>query len=131
MYITIEQIKSEVKENLLTQLPNKGSDSEIESLIGKAESRINAHLSSRYAVPVAPNTLCTAWTLSIFRYELSAHAVKISEWIKDDYKSTIRELERLADGKLHLPGITPSSTAPQEKRTNGGITMGSYEPIWA
>ena len=119
-YIDIDYIKTRVDDNLLSNLlPEISGDEDdahndvINQKISVAESKVNGYLSSRYKVPVTANEDLKNITFDIVMYLLyTIHRTnQVDEEIRNKYKDALRQLERIAEGKSSLAGISEKTAS--------------------
>jgi len=85
----------------------------MDSIIERAEGVVDGYISTRYTTPVGSGALVQEWALRCAMYELYARSMcpEIPEKIKDAYKDALAMLDKVAAGKLLLPGTTATPTA--------------------
>lgn len=118
-YITIETLTKRVGENtllqLLSEIPEAEHTAYLESVISRAESRVNGSASVRYAIPLpADDDQVEEWTLAIAENELYKRSSwpEIPEKIKDGFKQAVADLDKLATGKINIPAALNPKAAP-------------------
>lgn len=82
----------------------------LEKAVKVANERIDAALRSRYTLPLAEvPTLINQHALTLARYWLYARRpeTKMPDTVEKTYQQAVKELEQIANGKLHL-GIAES-----------------------
>lgn len=111
MYITADELIAAFSRNILIQLSNDDNRateiaiSVIELAIKTAGERIDAALRSRYQLPLVETpTVLSNHCLFLARYWLYARRPEkgIPDVVKETYTQSIKELEQIAQGKLHL-----------------------------
>ncbi|WP_040977421.1 gp436 family protein [Necropsobacter massiliensis] len=117
MYVTIDELTTAFARKTLVQLSNdepaamEPNLTVLETAIKVAEERIDAALRSRYTLPLTQvPTLISQHALTLARYWLYARRpeTKMPETVKETYTQAVKELEQIANGKLHL-GIAESA----------------------
>ncbi|OLN30442.1 Mu-like prophage protein GP36 [Desulfovibrio sp. DV] len=78
-----------------------------EAALTRASSEADSYLARRYAVPVSPvPPVLTAAVCDIARYRLTGGPASETDPILERYRQAIKWLERVADGKADLPGLS-------------------------
>lgn len=139
MYITVETLAKTFSYSILVQLSNDDhiaaeiDESVVEQAIQTASERIDAALRGRYRLPLTHvPTVISGYCQSIARYWLYARRPedKMPETVKETYTQAIKELEQIANGKLHL-GIAgfsdTTATEPADKGDYGDLLADSGE----
>lgn len=95
-----------------------------------AQSEVDASVAVRYAVPVtaaAAQPLLKNWTLTIAEQLAWRHNAQgtTPENVKDRVKEVRSQLERLAEGKLVIPGAGESTTSP-----GGAVIISGAAPVF-
>ncbi|QIW15850.1 hypothetical protein A4G20_05645 [Pasteurellaceae bacterium RH1A] len=111
MYITINELLMAFSRKIMVQLSNDDPTAQepdlgvLETALKVANERIDAALRSRYALPLKDvPTLLNQHALTLARYWLYSRRpeTKMPDTVKDTYSQAIKELEQIAQGKLHL-----------------------------
>lgn len=111
MYLSTEQLVKSFSKQILVQLSNDDpratevDETIVSQAIKVACERIDAALRSRYRLPLGETpTLIETHCLHLARHWLYARRpeTKLPETVKDGYTQTIKELEQIALGRLHL-----------------------------
>lgn len=117
MYVTIDELTTAFARKTLVQLSNDEPTATepnltvLNTAIKVADERIDAALRSRYTLPLTQvPTLISQHALTLARYWLYARRpeTKMPETVKETYTQAVKELEQIANGKLHL-GIAESA----------------------
>lgn len=144
MYIEIDELTTAFSRKIIVQLSNddpaaiEPNLNVLETAIKVANERIDAALRSRYTLPLQEvPTLINQHALTLARYWLYARRpeTKMPDTVKETYQQAVKELEQIANGKLHL-GIAESNV-PQsddllpdnneyEVRANARINTNGY-----
>ena len=116
-YVTYSELADRVTTSVLEKL-TKFSGTTLESycnsdIIPRAEGRIDAYANVRFSTPLPPNDMCQEWALTIAEYELYRRTPggSVPEKIRQAYEDCLKELQRLADGKLSISGTTATPTS--------------------
>ncbi|WP_410499703.1 gp436 family protein [Chitinibacter sp. S2-10] len=96
--------------------------------LNEANAEIDAHLASRYSVPLSPvPSLLVGVACDIARYRLCGASVVTSDEIRNRYKDATKLLEKVGSGLLSLGGM-PSGEVVQPTNTiqfvGGGKVFG-------
>ncbi|MGX2974746.1 gp436 family protein [Ursidibacter arcticus] len=138
-YITPNDLAQAFSETVLIKLSNddyRATEMDLSTLaraIQIAEERIDAALRSRYRLPlVEVPTLLQAHALNLARYWLYSRRpeMPMPEMVEKTYQQTIKELEQIANGRLHL-GVA-GFTEPSDEPTKQGDLLkdnGEYQVI--
>ncbi|TNG92244.1 DUF1320 domain-containing protein [Pasteurellaceae bacterium USgator11] len=111
MYITADELIAAFSRRTLIQLSNDDSTATevgmpvVELAIKTACERIDAALRSRYQLPLVETpTVISNHCLFLARYWLYARRPEkgMPELVKDTYNQSVKELEQIAQGRLHL-----------------------------
>ncbi|MDP8080243.1 gp436 family protein [Phocoenobacter skyensis] len=111
MYSSAATLISSFSKTILVQLSNDSSratevdEQIINQAIEIASERIDAALRSRYQLPLSePCTMLETYALNLARHWLYSRRpeMKLPETIKENYNTTIKELDQIANGRLHL-----------------------------
>lgn len=111
MYITVETLAKTFSYSTLVQLSNDQhvaseiNETVIQQAIQAASERIDAALRGRYRLPLVDvPTVLTQHCLYLARHWLYARRpeMKLPETVKETYTQAIKELEQIANGRLHL-----------------------------
>ncbi|MDH2999168.1 hypothetical protein A1D23_03485 [Chelonobacter oris] len=111
MYITADELIAAFSRHILIQLSNDDNRATeiaipvIETAIKTACERIDAALRSRYQLPLTETpTVISNHCLFLARYWLYARRPEkgMPEVVKETYTQAIKELEQIAQGRLHL-----------------------------
>lgn len=131
MYITVADLAKTFSYSILVQLSNDDhiaaeiDESVVEQAIQTASERIDAALRGRYRLPLTQvPTVISGYCQSIARYWLYARRPedKMPETVKETYMQAIKELEQIANGKLHLgiAGFNESDATTAEQTARDG-----------
>lgn len=110
-YITPDTLIKAFSKVTLVQLSNDDYQAKevetatLELAIQTATERIDAALRSRYRLPLAEvPTLLRSHALTLARYWLYSRRpdIKMPETVEKTYQQAIKELEQIANGRLHL-----------------------------
>ena len=111
MYITSQALALGFSKHILVQLSNddpkatEPNDEIVKMAIRYADERIDAALRSRYTLPLeeVPTTLFL-YAECLARYWLYGRRpeTKMPDVVKENFKWTVGELEKIQTGKLHL-----------------------------
>lgn len=111
MYITVETLTTVFSQQILIQLSNDDARATavnvdvLQQAIKVASERIDASLRGRYRLPLAevPEML-KHHALYLARHWLYARRPesKMPDTVKETFAQTIKELEQIANGRLHL-----------------------------
>ncbi len=137
MYITVADLAKTFSYSVLVKLSNDEhtaaeiNESVVEQAIQIASERIDAALRGRYRLPLTQvPTVINGYCLTLARYWLYARRPesKMPETVKDTYTQAIKELEQIANGKLHLgiAGFSESNTT-----TDSQAVQDSYGDLLA
>lgn len=111
MYVTPSELMTAFSHRALVQLSNDEPTATepnlevLETAIRLVGERIDAALRSRYILPLSEvPTLLSQHALTLARYWLYARRpeTKMPETVKETYTQAVKELEQIANGKLHL-----------------------------
>lgn len=111
MYITVHELAAAFSQKILVQLSNddyQATDIDfvvVEQAIKVAGERIDAALRGRYRLPLASvPTVLHSHCLYLARHWLYARRpeMKMPDTVEKTYQQTIKELDQIALGKLHL-----------------------------
>lgn len=111
MYAQVFELVSSFSQRTITQLSNDDSRatepnlSVVEQALKIASERIDLSLRSRYVLPLKEDcTLLNSYCLDIARHWLYNRRpeMKMPESVQATYKLALSELDKVADGKLHL-----------------------------
>lgn len=111
MYLTVAQLMRSFQAQMLVQLSNDDhratevDEAVLVQAITIAGERIDAALRSRYQLPLTDTpTMLETYCLHLARHWLYARRpeTKLPETVKECYSQTIKELEQIALGRLHL-----------------------------
>lgn len=134
MYLTVAQLMRSFQAQMLVQLSNDDhratevDEAVLVQAITIAGERIDAALRSRYQLPLADTpTMIETYCLHLARHWLYARRPEtpIPQTVKDCYSQTIKELEQIALGRLHL-GLKVAQT--ETETTTGDLLpdVGEY-----
>jgi phage gp36-like protein len=136
-YVTYTELEQRVTLTVLQKLTKytSGTSPTLETycnsdIIPRAEGRIDAYANVRYSTPLPPNDMCQEWALTIAEYELYRRTVggTVPDKIRQAYEDCLKELQRLADGKLSISG----TTAPEaETSTLASVQVASNDPLFS
>lgn len=116
MYIQIDELLTAFSRKIVVQLSNdepaatEPNLTVLETAVKVANERIDAALRSRYTLPLKEvPTLISQHALTLARYWLYARRpeTKMPDTVEKTYQQAVKELEQIANGKLHL-GIAES-----------------------
>ena len=138
MYITTHELVAAFSQKVLIQLSNddyQATDVDfvvLEQAIKTACERIDAALRGRYRLPLASvPTVLHSHCLYLARHWLYARRpeMKIPETVEKTYQQTIKELEQIAQGKLHLgiAGFDDTPPANGQRDQYGDVLKDSGE----
>lgn len=141
MYSQVSELISSFSQRTITQLSNDDPKATtpnlqvVEQALRIASERIDLSLRSRYVLPLKEDcTLLNSYCLDIARYWLYNRRpeMKMPDGIQAAYKLALSELEKIADGKLHLglrtidleddlapEGLSIKVNAPKATETRG------------
>lgn len=111
MYITVETLKKAFSQQILIQLSNDDTRATtvntdiVQQSIEVAQERIDASLRGRYRLPLVEiPKMVEHHALYLARYWLYARRpeMHLPKTVQDTYDQTIKELEQIANGCLHL-----------------------------
>lgn len=134
MYLTVTQLMRSFQAQMLVQLSNDDhratevDEAVLVQAITIAGERIDAALRSRYQLPLTDTpTMIETYCLHLARHWLYARRPEtpIPQTVKDCYNQTIKELEQIALGRLHL-GLKVTQT--ETETTTGDLLpdVGEY-----
>lgn len=85
----------------------------INNIIDRAESTVDLYLAGRYSTPVTATGFIKDAALTIAEVELYSRqpSADLPKRVTARWEQIEKRLERIADGKDVLPGVTPASTA--------------------
>lgn len=144
MYITVERLKTVFSQQILIQLSNDDARATtvntdvVQQAISVAKQRIDASLRGRYRLPLAEiPEMVEHHTLYLARYWLYARRpeMPVPETVKTTYDQAIKELEQIANGRLHLGlpslddeqfGDLMSDSGEFRVRAKQGIDLSGY-----
>ncbi|MBS9780873.1 MAG: DUF1320 domain-containing protein [Gammaproteobacteria bacterium] len=124
MYLTVDELKSEISEKTLIQLSNDDYQATVinidvvDKAIAYACEFIDGHLRSRHTLPLSKShTILTQLAIDISTYRLYKRRPEGSDIptaVIDANKAAIKTLQAIQDGKLHLgiKGLAENDTAP-------------------
>lgn len=123
-YITPDTLIKAFSKVTLVQLSNDDYQAKevetatLELAIQTATERIDAALRSRYRLPLAEvPTLLRSHALTLARYWLYSRRpdIKMPETVEKTYQQAIKELEQIANGRLHLGIAGVDVATPSEQ----------------
>jgi len=131
-----ERMSQVVLNNLCAKYPKDQVDDYINSVINRAESKINGYCYYYYEVPLVVSSGVQEWTFTICEYELykNGQGNDIPTKYKTSFDITMKELELTSKGlftpenavkKARGSSIAVYSEAPLFT----GKQMGDYDPI--
>lgn len=130
-YSTLTDLIERAGEEEILQIADRDNDGTadpavIAAAIALADQTIDAFLSARYVLPLAPAPVIVAkWSIAIARYNL--HRDGAPDYVVRDYKDAMAELRDAGAGRLMIPdasGIQPAPTAV------GGVTAGASPSVF-
>lgn len=97
----------------------------INAALAQADERINAVLALRFSLPLSETPpVVKSWAVSIARYFL--HRDGPPEHVRNDYKEALADLDRVASGKMAVPGA--AGLEPLAGGESGSISFSGDEP---
>ncbi|MDH2924543.1 phage gp36-like protein [Nicoletella semolina] len=136
MYITTAHLMEAFSHHTMVQISNDSPRATepnlnvLEMAIKLACERIDAALRARYILPLSDvSTLITQQALTLARYWLYARRpeTKMPEGVKDAYQQALKELEQIANGKLHLGIATLTANTAVGHRASGDVIADESE----
>lgn len=133
MYLTTEDLTKAFSKTTLVQLSNdepratEPNEVVLQQAVQSACERIDSALRSRYRLPLSEvPTVIHNHGLYLVRYWLYARRPEkgMPQVVKETYDQAIKELEQIAQGKLHL-GLAPNQP-PDEKHGDLLPDQGEY-----
>lgn len=134
-YITPTDLLRSFSEAVLVKLSNddyRASEVDMATLqlaIDTATERIDAALRSRYRLPLAQvPTLLQSHCLTLARYWLYARRpeMPMPETVEKTYQQAVKELEQIANGRLHL-GIVAFAENASDPEPQGDLLKDAGE----
>lgn len=109
---------------LVDQNDDGQDETQIDQALAAATSEIDSHLGQRYDVPlpVVPSFIAR-YCCDIAIYVLASSATRLTEEIENRYKSAIRHLERIADGKAGLGEAERANSVEADPDTGSSSIM--------
>ncbi|MCB1463257.1 MAG: DUF1320 domain-containing protein [Nitratireductor sp.] len=125
-YCTVAQLTDRYGAQLLLQLSDRGDavateiDTDLfDRAIADGDAMIDGYLARRYALPLETTpALITDLSQVIAIYK--AHGQTVSDKIREDYQTALKQLRDIGDGKITLDvaGAEPAAAGTNEVRTN-------------
>ena len=104
----------------------------VSACIADAEAKVNQYASQQYAVPLSLGTAATAGmvreaTVAVALYYLASRLMpdNVPENLRAMFEDALKWLQMLAEGKVALPGETPTSTS----RPGAAIVYAAEEQV--
>ncbi|WP_075321260.1 DUF1320 domain-containing protein [Histophilus somni] len=138
MYISPTELINAFSKQTLIKLSNddyRATEVDMATLalaIQTATERIDATLRSRYRLPLTDvPTLLRSHALTLARYWLYGRRPEMDmpETVEKTYQQAIKELEQIANGRLHLgvAGFSDKQEEPSEQHNQGDLLKDSGE----
>lgn len=126
-YATEQDLIDRAGELEITQISDRDgipatATAAINAALAQADARIDAALAVRFSLPLStiPDVV-NQWAVSIARYLL--HRDGAPEHVRNDYKDTLADLDRVLAGKLSIPGA--AGLLPADAPGAGGVSAES------
>ena len=131
-YCTLEDILDSMDENdviLHTDDADTGAvnTDATDKAIAGADALIDAHIASKYSIPLSPvPDIINSLAVDIAIYKISSRRGAVPEEIRTKYSDAVKFLEKVATGKVVLPG---AASAPATAST-GAVKISSDTRIF-
>lgn len=110
-YLTVAQMKQRAGSSELAGLLNLSGDAldtELDSIIEKAEGMVNGYLQVNYTTPLTGSAglkMARDWTFHLANHDANARGrgTEVREVVKRLYENTMRELRDVQAGKMMIP----------------------------
>lgn len=113
MYATLDDLTATFGEDELLAIADRDNTGAVdaglvEAALVRAASEADSYLSRRYPVPVGPTVppALVAAVCDIARYRLTGGPASETDPILERYRQAVKWLERVAEGKADLPGLS-------------------------
>jgi phage gp36-like protein len=122
-YCSQTDIEYVITAEVVTELADDDGDgvadtAVVDWAIGRADNLIDSKLKARYNVPFSTvPALIKDLSAELAAYYLGERRQRISESMQNRYDGAIKLLNRIAEGRLLLLGVTPTTEGPEVSKT--------------